>query len=117
MSDNAYIGANGVKYLAETVLNNKEYNQIEHLSLEGCNIGNEGCAYVCKYLKLGDDSGHSGIRILNLSNNRITKKGGIILGQFIKDNKNLTMLFLHWNNLGGVASEQIAMGVQENQYL
>lgn len=117
MSYNSQFGPEAANALSQQVLNNKDYNQLVHLNIEGCNIGDLGCEYVCHHLKKGDESGHSQLRILNLSNNDIRKRGGQILGGLIRDNKNLTMIFLHWNPLGGDASLSIAKGLQANQYL
>lgn len=117
MSNNPMIGPKGAKYLAENVLDNKDHHSLEHLNLEGCAIGDEGCDHVCDFLRQGDESGHSGVRILHLSNNDLTHRAAKAISALIRDNRNLTMLFLHWNSLGSVGGAWIAKGVQENEYL
>ena len=52
--------------------------------------------------------------MLDLSKNGITHEGGEAVARLIEANTDLSVLFLHWNNLGQVAAELIADGLAKN---
>ena len=62
-----------IEDLEECILANKAYSSLKQLNLEECGIKSEGCLRLCKALI--DATNYLSLDILNLSANRIGKKG------------------------------------------
>ena len=113
VSHNEEIGPAGITFFSEHVINHPKHLLLNNVNFESCSVLNDGAQSICHAINIGSNN----VTILNLSNNKIDYKGGKILGEFIRDNKNLFSLILHGNCFGGWGGEYIAKGLQINNNL
>lgn len=83
------------------------------LKLEGCNIGDEGA--ICLGNSLEDYE--CKLQLLDISRNLITFVGAERIGYGLAANKNLKVIFMHWNNIGPLGGFYIADSLIQNNSL
>jgi hypothetical protein len=111
LSSNADIKIDAYKFLAKYIL--QDYRKkINHLDLEGNNIGDDGVDIICNTL-----AGDGSIKYLNVCRNAITDKGAKSLSEMIFYNRSITALFLSWNEIKGEGARLLARGLQENNQI
>jgi Ran GTPase-activating protein (RanGAP) involved in mRNA processing and transport len=108
LSGNPEIKIDAYKFLSKYIL--QDYRKkIQHLILEGNNIGDFGIEVICNTL-----AGDSAIKYLNVSRNTITDKGAKSLSEMMIDNRSLTALFMNWNEIKGEGASLLANSLKEN---
>lgn len=112
LSDNPDITHGFINALNASVFLEREF-RLRTLIIENCNIGNTGAEYIGDSLRLK----HCKLTYLDISKNKIGEKGAAFIGQGLKINKNLRILFMHWNNLGPKGGIHIAEALVSNYSL
>ncbi|KAL4483288.1 hypothetical protein ABPG72_007930 [Tetrahymena utriculariae] len=84
-------------------------NSLSNLNLDNTKLGDQNAIKVLEALKK--------LRILDLSNNRLTDECSSALSNCISTRCPLIELYLHWNRLTGISGEKIAKALFDNSNL
>ena len=109
--DNNKIGPDGMVHLVRWVDNLNQRCQLEELSLEGNNIGDQMCVDLIDSLVRALPP----IRDLNLSRNNISDRGACSIAEFISVHYHLLTVKVSWNKIKSKGGIAIAEALKENQ--